>query len=248
MEDATDRARLSPRAVRRLVVAALVVASAYAVPGVAVPARAAVTDDTAPIPASVGPPGSGGFLVSTTGIPAGVPAARFVAVAQRSGERWGLRFLGVTTLAPVTGDGRNVIGFGTTTIEGAGAEATSAPISSVSRSRRCARVRIARRVRVALGGATTLVRRVRTVRRCRVAVARMRVVEHDVIIGAALAWQAGPAHPSAWQVDLETVLLHELGHVAGSDHADGCLSTPMWATLELGDWWRGPGDWHRAAC
>jgi hypothetical protein len=80
-----------------------------------------------------------------------------------------------------------------------------------------------------------------------VASSRIRV-EEDIVLSSAMAWQAGPAYPTAWQVDLETVLLHELGHVAGRGHVEGCSSTPMWTSLAQGDWWRGIDDWHRAGC
>jgi len=210
------------------------------------PAGPAV-DDTSPIPASVGAPGSGGFLVSLAGIPAGVPADRFLAVAVRSGQRWGLTFLGTTRMTPVSGDGRNVVGFGSTTINGAGAETTSLP-HRATRTRRCAPARVVKRVRVGRANASRMVRRVLTVRRCRMVVAGRPRVEEDIVIGRTMPWQAGPAYPTAWQVDLETVLLHEFGHVAGHGHVTGCVSSPMWTSLSMGDWWRGTGDMRHAGC
>ena len=211
------------------------------------PPAAPAVEDASPIPASVGSPGAGGFRVSLTGLPAGVSAERFVAVAARSGRRWGLTYLGTTASSPVSRDGVNVVGFGSTTIAGAGAETTSVP-HGATRTRRCARARVVRRVRVGSADAARVVRRVLTVRRCRMVVAGRPGVEQDILIDRAMPWQAGPAYPSAWQVDLETVLLHEFGHVAGHGHVTGCVSSPMWASLSMGDWWRGIDDMRHAGC
>lgn len=214
----------------------------------ATPPAAPAVEDASPIPASVGAQGSSGFRVSLAGIPAGVGTERFVAIAVRSGQRWGLTFLGTTQAAPVSGDRKNVVGFGSTTISGAGAETTSAPLRTTTRTRRCARTRIVKRVRVGRADASRVVRRVRTVRRCRMVVSSKAGVEEDIVIGRTMPWQAGPAYPSAWQVDLETVLLHEFGHVAGRGHITGCASSPMWTSLSLGDWWRGSADLNHAGC
>jgi hypothetical protein len=203
------------------------------------PPAAPAVEDTSPIPASVGAQGSGGFRVSLAGLPPGVSAERFADLAARSGRRWGLIYLGTTTSAPVSGDGRNVVGFGRTIIAGAG---------HTTRTRRCARARVVRRVRVGRAEAARVVRRVLTVRRCRMVVAGRARVEKDIVIDRAMPWQAGPAYPSSWQVDLETVLLHEFGHVAGHGHVTGCVSSPMWASLSMGDWWRGIDDMRHAGC
>ena len=214
--------------------------------GAASPAAPAV-EDTSPIPPSVGAQGAGGFRVSLAGLPAGVSAERFVALAARSGRRWGLTYLGTTPSAPVSGDGINVVGFGGTTIAGAGAETTSVP-RSPTRTRRCARARVVKRVRVGPAHGSRVVRRVLMVRRCRMVVAGRPGVEQDIVIDRAMPWQAGPAYPASWQVDLETVLLHEFGHVAGHGHVTGCVSSPMWASLSMGDWWRGIDDMRHAGC
>ena len=147
----------------------------------------------------------------------------------------------------MSGDGRNVVGFGRTTITGAGAETTSLP-RRASRTRRCEHVRVVKRVRVGRADAARVVRRVLTVRRCRMVVSSRAGVEEDIVIGRTMPWQAGPAYPTAWQVDLETVLLHEFGHVAGHGHVTGCVSSPMWTSLSMGDWWRGIGDMRHAGC
>lgn len=77
-----------------------------------------------------------------------------------------------------------------------------------------------------------------------------RIVDQDLALNASVPWQQGPEHPGAAQYDLETVLIHELGHMAGNkEHAAGCVNTPMLASAAPGDWWRSPLDWSWAgAC
>jgi hypothetical protein len=41
-------------------------------------------------------------------------------------------------------------------------------------------------------------------------------LERDLILRADIPWEQGPAHPGRARIDLETVLLHEFGHVAGN--------------------------------
>ena len=62
--------------------------------------------------------------------------------------------------------------------------------------------------------------------------------------------QQGPAHPTSEEYDLETVVLHELGHWAGNlRHTPvGCHDTPMVKGLGPGEWWRSSSDWHYDAC
>ena len=74
--------------------------------------------------------------------------------------------------------------------------------------------------------------------------------ERDLIVRADLPWEQGPDHPSRARVDLETVLLHEFGHVAGnpSHVARGCRDTPMVIGLATGEWWRSTTDFSYRAC
>jgi hypothetical protein len=74
--------------------------------------------------------------------------------------------------------------------------------------------------------------------------------ERDLILRGDIPWQAGPAHPTRRQVDLETVLLHEFGHVAGNRYhvARGCRNTPMVVALDTGEWWRSTQDFSYRAC
>jgi hypothetical protein len=56
-------------------------------------------------------------------------------------------------------------------------------------------------------------------------------------------WAAGPGYPALDQIDLESVLLHEVGHMAGTKrHRKPCANSPMVEVLGAGEWWRGPRD------
>lgn len=63
-------------------------------------------------PDQVGARNTASFLVNATAnLPPGVSSERWLALAIRSGQRWGLTFAGTTTQAPVSGDALNVVGF-----------------------------------------------------------------------------------------------------------------------------------------
>jgi hypothetical protein len=74
--------------------------------------------------------------------------------------------------------------------------------------------------------------------------------ERDLILRADIPWEAGPEHPTRGRIDLETVLLHEFGHVAGNRfHVPrGCRNTPMVVGLATGEWWRSTADFSYRAC
>jgi hypothetical protein len=74
--------------------------------------------------------------------------------------------------------------------------------------------------------------------------------ERDLILRADLPWEQGPDHPTQARIDLETVLLHEFGHVAGNRFhvARGCRETPMVIGLATGEWWRSTTDYSFRAC
>ena len=69
------------------------------------------------------------------------------------------------------------------------------------------------------------------------------VVERDLALRAGENWAAGPDYPALDEVDLESVLLHELGHMAGNKkHTPRCANSPMIEALGAGEWWRGSRD------
>jgi hypothetical protein len=76
-----------------------------------------------------------------------------------------------------------------------------------------------------------------------------RVIEQDLALNPAEDWAAGPAYPRLTQIDLESVLLHELGHMAGNKrHRSVCTNSPMVVALGAGEWWRGPRDHWFGQC
>jgi hypothetical protein len=76
-----------------------------------------------------------------------------------------------------------------------------------------------------------------------------RVVEHDLALNPAQDWAPGPAYPGLAQIDLESVLLHELGHMAGNKrHRALCANSPMIVALGAGEWWRGARDHWLGDC
>jgi hypothetical protein len=76
-----------------------------------------------------------------------------------------------------------------------------------------------------------------------------KVIERDILLSATANWNAGPGYPDLDQVDLESVLLHELGHFAGvKKHRSHCANSPMIVSLGTGEWWRGPKDHFLSGC
>ena len=76
-----------------------------------------------------------------------------------------------------------------------------------------------------------------------------RLVDEDVLLNRDRPWFAGPGYPDAASMDLESVVLHELGHFAGNHgHVGRCTGSPLTATGGLGEWWRGPDDWWQWGC
>jgi hypothetical protein len=74
-------------------------------------------------------------------------------------------------------------------------------------------------------------------------VKRGKVVERDLALRADETWAQGPDYPALFEVDLESVLLHELGHMAGNKkHHSRCTNSPMIEALGAGEWWRGARD------
>jgi len=75
------------------------------------------------------------------------------------------------------------------------------------------------------------------------------VIERDLELNANENWAAGPDYPALDEVDLESVLLHELGHMAGNKrHLVRCSNSPMGKALGAGEWWRGSRDKWFGGC
>ena len=71
-----------------------------------------------------------------------------------------------------------------------------------------------------------------------------RVIERDLALRAEreLGRRARAIRRST-EIDLESVLLHELGHMAGNkQHRARCANSPMDEALGAGEWWRGSRD------
>jgi len=76
-----------------------------------------------------------------------------------------------------------------------------------------------------------------------------KVVERDLALREGENWAPGPDYPGLDQIDLESVMLHELGHMAGNKkHTARCANSPMGEALGAGEWWRGPRDKWFGAC
>ncbi len=173
------------------------------------------------------------FVISAAGIPEGVDAERFAALAETQGSRWGHRPDGITLDAVSLRNRRTEVGF---------SRRVPAGSLGITSFRHLARYRRTVRCRVSPSGArsgcvTIGVRRLGVV-----------VTDRDIMLRRSARWEAGPALPDDEEYDLQSVLLHEFGHLAGNEgHARGCAVTPMTPALAPGDWWRSTLD-HRLVC
>lgn len=176
------------------------------------------------------------YSVSTDGTPANVGAERWAAIADRAGYRWGMRNVGLTYGEPYSGDGHVEVGWGWLRAGTLGLETDL--YRHVYR-----RYRKKRWICNQFPGER---------RRCgwgRRKLVRSRLLDADLVMNRRVPWQPGPAHPSNWEYDLESVVLHEMGHLAGnSRHAPLCSVTPMVRALDRGEWWRSTSDWHFKYC
>lgn len=201
----------------------LVAETTYTVPGVPSPTPLRPDPTGADltrssIPRSVGVRRAYGYRLSSANVPRAVGAKRFAVLARTAAKRWGLREVGTTRSAPRSGDGRDTVGF-----------ARDVP-------------------RVALG--VTRIRSVRYYRRVGgvTRVVRERVVERDLSLAVGVPWHVGPGAPPSDKVDLQTVIVHELGHYAGNGHVRDCANSPMWTGLRPGEWWYSRSDWFQFGC
>jgi hypothetical protein len=181
-----------------------------------------------PIDRRFGRHGTAHFLLSTDALPAGIDPGRLRTLVATSARRWGLHLDGWTSRSSTVRDHVNVVGFGVLPVSGA---------LAVQRDAWAARYRLTRQC---VNGVCGPVQR-RYLGRV--------LTDQDLIIDPRLEWALGPGRPGPAEYDLESVLIHELGHLAGNKkHAKRCSNSPMGPTLGRGEWWRTPHDWYRRGC
>ncbi len=173
------------------------------------------------------------FRISSANVPPGVDPGRFAELVRAAGIRWRLSYAGTTRRAPHADDGRNTIGFSRHVSRDAlGVTDVQSIVYRRPGRRICRRTVYGRRA----------------CHRGRPRVVGERVVEQDTRFAYDAPWEQGPALPDAAHYDLQTVILHELGHYAGNDHAPDCRDTPMWVAIARGEWWHSPSDWFQHGC
>jgi hypothetical protein len=188
-----------------------------------------------PAPASAN---SNSFYVNASDDrPANVDATRLDQLAADGARRWSLRVAGSTGDAAGPRDGRQVFGF---------SAATNRKALGVTTVWTRARIKVktSRRCRYVNGR-----RRCHTVRRT--VKVGTSVVEKDVQLNPFVPWEQGPDHPAADEYDLESTILHELGHFAHptiENHVFGCENSPMIDSISPGEYWRDTDEWLRFGC
>jgi hypothetical protein len=166
------------------------------------------------------------FVTSRRALPPGVSRDRWLALADTTAGRWGLRSRRVASYGVDNGDYENQVGFGY--------DLRNRTLGSTITSQ----ILRYRRVRVC-GVRTCWYRR---------HVVRKRTVDRDIVLNYWKRWQEGPAYPTRREYDLQTVLIHEMGHLAGNGHRGSCVNSPMVEGGLPGDWWRSPGDYYWVGC
>ncbi len=178
----------------------------------------------------------GGFVASTDVSNLLVPQARWLAILRTTAARWGLNDRGAVSRPVTNGDYENQVGFGYDLTSDTLGETVTTSV------RRYRRVRVCRRVHTR-GGRS--VRRCKRVRRY----AGRSVIDRDITFNTVSPyWEAGPAYPAANRYDLETVVIHEMGHFAGNGHRPYCENSPMVEAIDTGEWWRSDTDHHWIGC
>lgn len=191
---------------------------------VAVPVSPAVAADTL-------------FVNAVDDRPAGLDAPRLYDLSESSAQRWKMSVAGNASAEPGVRDSRQVIGF-SRAINPKALGVTSVWSRTRYRSktvRSCTRVRGKKRCR-----------NVRKYVRDGV-----EVVERDIQLNPFVKWEQGPAYPAADEYDLESTILHEVGHFANplkDNHVFGCENSPMIDAIAPGEFWRDSDDWLRYGC
>ena len=181
------------------------------------------------IPLRIGTSNHAQMTLATAGVPTGVSRTRFVTLARNSAARWRIGLRGPANRVPALRDGHSDIGFNPALV----------PSQALGITIIQTRTRVRIHYRCIAGRCTTSRE-----------VGPTQVVERDVAFRTDVPWEAGPAHPDLSHVDLETAIIHELGHAAGNaQHAPmGCRDTPMVVGLANGEWWRSSQDWSYRSC
>jgi hypothetical protein len=169
------------------------------------------------------------FAISTRGVPTDVHPERFDAIVSSASERWGLAAVDTTRRSVRNADGRNQVGF-----------SWSLPGRTLGVQTDTFRVRRARFCIRRSGSGRCVRAKARVVSR--------RLIDRDLAINAVVPWQQGPTYPGPSEYDLESVVIHELGHMAGNRHARACRNSPMIPALDTGEWWRGLDDYDFGHC
>jgi hypothetical protein len=169
--------------------------------------------------------------------PAGIDAARLYEIADRSASRWRLSVLGNANVPVGIKDGTQVIGFSDATAPQALGVTTvwSRTRYKLKTTKRCRRVNGKRRCQVSR----------------RYVNDGVEVVEKDVQLNPDAPWEQGPAYPTPPEYDLESTILHELGHFANplkDNHIYSCENSPMIDAIAPGEYWRDADDWLRFGC
>ena len=178
------------------------------------------------------------YIDSASYVPPDVDPAHFYGLVSEVAWRWDVDVAGESEYEAGYLNGEQTIGFSEDVVDGAlgTAHVWSRPVYEYRRKKVCRR--------------TSSGRRKCYYKRKRVYLYH-EIVEQDITLDYFSLWQQGPAYPSPTQYDLETVLLHEVGHFANPEdenHVFGCENSPMRDALAPGEWWRAEDDWYRIGC
>jgi hypothetical protein len=169
--------------------------------------------------------------------PQAISPERLYELSDASARRWKLSVLGHNTAAPGVKDNTQVIGFSADTNPQALGVTTvwSRNRYRLKTTKRCWRQNGKRRCQTSR----------------RYVKVGVEVMEKDVQLNPFVPWEQGPAYPTPPKYDLESTILHELGHFANpmkDNHVSGCENTPMIESIAPGEYWRDADDWLRYGC